>query len=218
MFFSCHKYLGDVVSCPQPNKSAATCSPSLVERGENRKNESDKMCVLRSGRSVIVARNYCYRQKKQDLGNYHKLTWTFNCLSRYCETRHFNTYGKHTTFQYLGFFFVFSVSHSLQTLLSFLVFILLAIAAGCTHSLSWGNTGAWGLGTIVSFCQSLLPFSSPAPSFLCFFYPPTGCFMGYSTCSGMDYPRATVTFGGCYQLCHAVPETPLPCSFLFLSF
>lgn len=63
------------------------------------------------------------------------------------------------TFQYLGerLFLCFpSLTFTPDTsYLSFLISTPLVIAAGCTRSLSWGNTGAWGLGTILSFCHSL---------------------------------------------------------------
>lgn len=81
------------------------------------------------------------------------------------------------------------------------------------HSLPFiQELGIWAQ-QFISAIHYFSLFSSPAPSFLCFLYPPTGCFVGYSTCSDMDYPQATATFGGCHQLCHTVPETPLPCSF-----
>lgn len=78
------------------------------------------------------------------------------------------------TFQYLGerLFLRFpSLTFTPDTSsLSSLISSPLVIAAGCTYSLSWGNTGAAGLGIIVSFCHSLFLTLFFSCSFLMLFF------------------------------------------------
>lgn len=121
------------------------------------------------------------------------------------------------TFQYLGerLFLCFSNLSFTPDIFFISFFIPLAIAAGCTHSLSWGNTGAWGLGTIVSFCHLLFLTLFFSCSFLIMlFLSSNRVFHGLQYLLWHGLSMGHGPFVGCSQLCRAVPEN-LPCSSSF---